>query len=536
MEKEKNDVALTLNVAFPAPTSSGGSENSLGSTEAFSLSIPPPPLVDLQSIGALPKTSLGDLSTHSPYGEEPADGSFHLSIPKPVAPEITSLATMCIVLDIVYPPSAPSSAPYAGDAKENLPKTNVSHSLKDQDCCRNANTTEKVQPSAPQTTHRPETEPRVRKLRLSKSRSSQRSKTLRLPRPGPLDDLTPTSPVYPGTKQNNSASPATSFQQQSPKTSCTSIIYSLVSPGRSTLAQQTAKSQVSSAQKAPPSSLWVPGQSSRALASSQKACPQGLQKTYNKSAPQTPTRNPNMCSFFTRDNIAHNANSRSQVCENSSQNIPTSENRSQSYVSNQASNAQINKNTQFNNGYQNHPFADIQCCAGADTNGIKTDQGSSSNDLEEYIPRQLDSPAQNNAPKTYGNSMPNVSVQANPTMNSQNAWTNRNANLSGPNNGGYGLGPSQKIQRCFSQVFVGVKHVWVGDECVPVKESDMSLDMYGEPHPRPKQQISTLPPNLLKRQQQLASPPQVVQKKQWRRSFHQSVDGRNSSVQIGEKG
>lgn len=209
---ERIQVALNVNFSAPVPPSpsdcNGGVEDSVKHSDPFSLSIPLPPLVDLQVIGPLPKISLSNLSTHSPYGEVPSNGSFHLCIPEPSIPKIVSPTSSFVGIEFSYPPSAPPCVPYV-DRMNDGASNEETHR---DDVCP----TEALQCNASQA--EPDQQDdlkdlKSKKSRRSKFRLSQWSKSVRFAKQPAVSPVNSVSPIIVSTKNVPSPPPPINLQQ-----------------------------------------------------------------------------------------------------------------------------------------------------------------------------------------------------------------------------------------------------------------------------------------------------------------------------------
>lgn len=201
---------IALNVVFtdPQPAAAapgnddhdGNAKNISKSPESFSLSIQSPPLLDLQAIGPLPKSSLSTLSTHSSYSEEPIDGPLHLSIPKPDIPQNISQESSLIAMEFSYPSPVPPSVPYVDKADDNSPTP------KEQD--NHNNELERI-------VLEQHSESKNKKSHLSKFHLSQRSKSMKFSKQKDINEMASESPVVIDVKRSASKMPPVCQQKRS---------------------------------------------------------------------------------------------------------------------------------------------------------------------------------------------------------------------------------------------------------------------------------------------------------------------------------
>lgn len=206
---ERIQVALNVNFSAPvAPSPSdcnGGAGESVKHSDPFSLSIPLPPLVDLQAIGPLPKISLSNLSTHSPYGEVPSNGSFHLCIPEPGIPKIVSPSSSFVGIEFSYPPSPPPCVPYV-DPMNDSASNEESHR-------DGMYPTETSQCNASQAEPDQQDDLKSKKSRRSKFHLSQWSKSVRFAKQPAVSPVNSVSPVIVNTKNVPSPPPPINLHQ-----------------------------------------------------------------------------------------------------------------------------------------------------------------------------------------------------------------------------------------------------------------------------------------------------------------------------------
>lgn len=247
-------VQIALNIIFSAPTAAPGGSDCSSSTgdstkhsDPFSLSIPPPPLVDLQAIGPLPKISLSNLSTHSSYSEAPPNESFHLSTPAPEIPKIVSPSSSFVGIEFSYPPSAPPCVPYV-DRTSGSP-------------FNEGNYRDGVRPTEPSESDQPDDQ-KSKKSRRSRFRLSQWSKSVRLIRQPAI------SPVIVDTKHGPSPPPPISLQQQ----------------------QQQQSGKPSRAPDSPTSTPQTPQVSSSSTSNAQGSLSLSLSSSLSSTSPQVPVQ------------------------------------------------------------------------------------------------------------------------------------------------------------------------------------------------------------------------------------------------------